>query len=226
MCGGQLGPTWRVDHFAETICQRCAGGERCWSCGAVTGGTGHRKPHQIEAARVLCARCSRTAIRTRGDLPAVVPKVRDLMRSFGIRLPNRVRVEVAASGEIESQAGPHALGYTVWTSGATVEVLHIRICGGLPLTYFGRVLAHEIGHAWLVGCAGERSARETEGLCELLGYYWLRHRGGRFSDHLVASMQANPDPLYGQGFRDAHRAAAGRHPRDVVTLVTTHGHLD
>lgn len=148
------------------------------------------------------------------------------MHSFGLRLPNRVRVEVVEPAALERQAGTHALGYTVWTSGASAEVRHIRVSGGLPVTNFGRVLAHELGHAWLAGCPGLRPDDEAEGLCELLGYYWLCHRGGRLSAFLIASMEANPDPVYGEGFRRAHQLAAGRQPAEIVKQVTTTGHLE
>ena len=36
----------------------------------------------------------------------------------------------------------------------------------------GGSAAHEIGHAWLSGCPGNRTHAQEEGICELLASWW------------------------------------------------------
>jgi hypothetical protein len=179
--------------------------------------------------RVRCQRCSRGAVDAQGDVAAVVRLVRPLLHSWGIRLPNRVRVELASRTAIEARTGRslHGLTITRWAPGAVAEVVEIRIVDGLPATQFGQVLAHEMGHAWLAGCpGGERGGdEEEEGICELLGSWWLQHRGGRLAAQLLASMEANTDPVYGKGFRNARDRSRGLGHHEIVARLQRTGRL-
>lgn len=156
----------------------------------------------------------------------MVSSVRTHLHALGLRLPNRVRVELGTQAEL-GRIGAHLSGYTVtdhhW--GAPATVVEIRILAGMPATGFGHVLAHEMAHGWLAGCPGERNQRDEEGLCELVASWWLRHRGGALAAHLLASMELNPDPVYGDGFRRARARSAGRTPEQVVAHVAKWGAL-
>ncbi|MFD0205896.1 MULTISPECIES: protein DA1 [Saccharothrix] len=103
----------------------------------------------------------------------------------------------------------------------------LLVVSGMPATQFGQVLAHEMGHAWLALCpgAGIRGAREEEGLCELVASWWLRHRGGRLARYYLDRLSSNPDPVYGDGYREAERRASARPPHEVVRLVSTTGRI-
>jgi hypothetical protein len=154
--------------------------------------------------------------------------VRPLLHSYGIRLPNRVRVELTALTELEQRAGRplHGMTVTEYGPGGWCQVVELRVADGLPATQFGQVLAHEMGHAWLAGCPGSgRPAEEEEGICELLGSWWLLARGGRLAAHLLDRLSTNPDPVYGQGFRDVHRRAHGVPPAGVVSRIGRTGQL-
>ena len=228
VCGDVLGVTWNIDHFDETMCPPCSDGPGCSSCGAVTGGAGPRRRTVLADGRVRCQRCSQGAVDAQGDVAAVVGLVRPLLHSWGIRLPNRVRVELASPTAIEARTGRslHGLTITRWLPGALAEVVEIRIVDGLPATQFGEVLAHEMGHAWLAGCpGGERSGDEEEGICELLGSWWLQHRGGRLAAQLLASMEASTDPVYGEEFRRARDRSRGMSPNEVVARIQRTGRL-
>jgi hypothetical protein len=93
------------------------------------------------------------------------------------------------------------------------------------MTSFGAVLAHEMGHAWLAACPGGRDRSEEEGMCELVASWWLRERGGPLAAHLLDLMDTRPDPVYGDGYRRACEAAAGRDPAAIVRAVAATGHL-
>jgi hypothetical protein len=205
------------------MCVPCSTGPTCFACGAVTGGSGAgaRAGTLLADGRARCARCAGGAVDSRADLATIVPPVRELLWSYGIRLPNRVRVQLTP---LEELAG--CQGDTTWVQHAgTARVLGLRVAVGLPATLFGAVLAHEMGHAWLAGCPARRTQAEDEGLCELLASWWLRHRGGRLASHLLSSMGQDPDPLYGDGYRDAVRRAGGLRPEAVVRRVASTGRL-
>ena len=83
-----------------------------------------------------------------------------------------------------------------------------------------------MSHAWLAGCpdVGRDEATE-EGICELVASWWLHERGGRLAAHRLDAMAANPDPVYGGGYREALRRAQGRTPTDIVAAVARSGRL-
>ncbi|GAA1027130.1 hypothetical protein GCM10009557_07280 [Virgisporangium ochraceum] len=158
----------------------------------------------------------------------MVRLVRSLLHSYGIRLPNRVRVEVTSLSHLATAARRTAHGLTIthYRSGHRGTVAAMLVAEGMPATQFGQVLAHEMGHAWLVGCpGGDRGDVEEEGLCELVASWWLTHRGGPLARHLLDGMSTNPDPVYGEGFRSAWRQAAGLTPSQIVARVSRTGSL-
>lgn len=83
----------------------------------------------------------------------------------------------------------------------------VGILSGLPLRLFEGVVAHELGHAWLHqnGVHGLTS-KEAEGLCELLSFCFYKE-GATETEGLyhAQSIEKNPDAVYGDGFRLAHR---------------------
>ena len=91
--------------------------------------------------------------------------------------------------------------------GGPTTVSAIRVVAGMPPTYFGRAVAHEIGHAWLAQYGRNPVAHEIEeGLCELYAYAWLKRERSPLADWLRSQLRANPDPVYGGGFRTVHVA--------------------
>lgn len=228
VCDGDLGASWCVDHFDEPVCHRCDHLPRCLGCEANTGGEGSRARTVLADGRVRCRRCSEGAVDTRADMGPTLRAVRGLLQSYGMRLANRVRVELARLEEVATPDNPDRMAYTyvVHTGVGRPTVAALRIVEGLPATQFGRLLAHEMGHAWLAGCPDVgRTPRDDEGLCELVASWWLHHRCGRLARHLLAAMCQNPDPIYGEGFRTAARRASELSPAEVVARVGRTGRL-
>ncbi len=154
--------------------------------------------------------------------------VRSLLHSYGLRLPNQVRVELVEPDELRANSGVLRHGTTVveegWLGGAH-RVRSIKVVSGLPATQFGQVLAHEMGHGWLIRCPGHRPLATEEGICELIGSWWLHHRGGRLAAHYLEQLMQNPDPVYGDGYRSVYRRVGNLAPAKVVRRVEATGRL-
>jgi len=228
VCDGALGVSWVVDHFDEAVCRRCSTAEQCFACQANTGGAGVRAATTLADGRVRCARCSRGAVDDRTAIGPVVQLVRPFLHSLGLRLPNRVRVDLLPPDEMARRTQHGGQGFTTWvvTGIGPPTVAEMAILQGLPPTRFGATLAHEMAHGWLTGCPDVgRSSREEEGLCELVASWWLEHRGGRLATFALDGMHRSPDPVYGEGFRLAVRATAGMTPEAVVAHVSRTGRL-
>jgi protein DA1 len=228
VCEEFLGLTWTRDHFGEWICKKCVLRARCWSCSANTGGTRTRAGTALSDGRIRCARCSKWAVDHQSDVGAVVQLVRPLLHSYGVRLPNQVRVDLVEPHELRAGAGTLLHGRTVVEPGrlgGASRVRSIKVVAGMPATQFGQVVAHEMGHGWLTLCPGRRSSATEEGICELIGSWWLRHRGGRLAAYYLDQMMRNPDPVYGDGYRSAYRKAGDVTPAEVVRQIERTGRL-
>jgi hypothetical protein len=209
-----------IDHFGVRLCPACSGRDRCFACLRAMGGNGDRKRYALYDGRNRCARCSNEAVDDEEGLARTVPGVREYLRSMRVVSANRTRVRLRPYSELQAR-GSGTLGYTEMELGTPRTVRSINVADGLPMTLFGRVLAHEIAHAWLAGLSGDRGPLEEEGLCELVAAWWLRHRGGPLATHLLRAMHQSPDPVYGVGYRYAEAVAENHSRETVVELVTS-----
>lgn len=209
------------DQFGRTACRFPCNDPRCSFCdGFAVGG------RRLADGRVRCGLCDVSGIDSDFEMVPVVAEVRDLLHSFGIRLPNAVRVKLVSVAALETEFGPGVLGVTRTLIGAVSSVRSVEIVEGLPATAFGDVLAHEMAHGWLAGCPQvPRSAMEEEGLCELVSSWWLVQRRGEFAAYLLRRKSLRSDPIYGDGFREMSRRAGSRTPTELVQYVFRHGRL-
>ena len=179
-----------------------------------------------------CPTCLVGAVETQEQARALLPSVRARMAAIGVELAERVRVRVVGSDEINRYGGAPSRGVLLgltdqWVVvGGPTTVSGIRVVAGMPPTYFGRAVAHEIGHAWLTQYGRTPVAQEIEeGLSKLFAYAWLKRERSPLADRLRSQLRANPEPVYGGGFRTVH-AAVDRHGiENVLTSLLTRGAL-
>lgn len=102
----------------------------------------------------------------------------------------------------------------------------IYIERSLPLREFSACCAHELGHIYQYRAYVPRlPAFLSEGLCELFKFTWYAAEGPDTGWAELRRMWANPDPVYGEGFRQALPALIDRRLVDVMTYVQAFGHL-
>ena len=77
---------------------------------------------------------------------------------------------------------------------------------------------HEAMHSYMAQNGfGQVPARIAEGLCQLLAYAWIKRQDGILAAAERRLIEENPDPIYGDGFRQA---------RDTVRRVGIRRTLD
>jgi hypothetical protein len=77
----------------------------------------------------------------------------------------------------------------------------------LPLPKFGTTVAHEAMHSYMAQNGfGRVPAYIAEGLCQLLAYAWVIRQNGMLAAAERKQIEDNPDPVYGDGFRQAYEA--------------------
>lgn len=217
---GELTCTAHPSTASCTFCGRPAGrGEQGWT--------------DLAPRLRRCPTCADDAVATPEALRGHVPGVRQITRDLGFALASRVQVVFATPGELPAGADDRhgadaVLGHTKLrvTGARSAEATIIQLQRGLPAFMFGRVLAHELGHAWLAQLgARPLSGAVEEGVCELLSYAWLKRSGVPFAEAVRDRIRANPDPVYGNGFRDVHKAVRRHGIAALVASLSSCGQL-
>ena len=180
----------------EQFCDRHLGLASCALCGMPADASG--------LAISLCRRCAATSVRTQGDVKRELPSIKHQLASLGIRTVSPVRVQLASPERLRVIAGNHALGVTV---SQREEVIDLLVLQDLPLLKFGTTVAHEAMHSYMTQNGfGQVPSGIAEGLCQLLAYAWVIRQDGILAIAERRLIEENPDPIYGDGFRQAFQA--------------------
>jgi Protein DA1 len=152
----------------------------------------------------LCRRCAVTSIRTSADVRRELPSVKHQLAELGIRTVSPVKVQLASAESLERIAGNHALGVTVYRD---TSVVNLFVLQDLPLLKFGTTVAHEVMHTYMTQNGfGDVPSRVAEGLCQILAFAWIIRQNGMLAEAERRQIAENPDPIYGEGFRQAYEA--------------------
>lgn len=102
----------------------------------------------------------------------------------------------------------------------------ISIVHGLTGAEFRACCAHELGHIYQYRANfPDLPVLISEGLCELFKFTWYAGLGAESARDALKRLWANPDPVYGGGFRFVYPALLGRTLVGVMEHVGQHGHL-
>lgn len=205
-----------VDHWGIKYCKEHQGQyPNCAFCGRLVPPQQQDRGAQ-SSEYVRCPVCRANAVES---LSQARPLFQDLIQQLNaqglqynnaplqIELVDRLRLAQLLNG----RSGSDTLGATSHSThmlnGQVVrtEVNGIAILRGLPTPLFLGVCVHELGHAWLAlqAIQGLPSWAE-EGFCELLSHRFYGELNTDESRHHAKSIEKNPDPVYGEGFRRVH----------------------
>lgn len=224
VCGAAPSGPMRRSMRGELTCVRHPVDVSCEYCGRPSDRTEHGWS-ELGPSAWRCPSCSADAVDTDAALRRLVAGVRRITRDlgFGLTVPVRVVLVPGPPGP----PGPR-LAHTemVPTGPRTADVRVVRVVPGLPAFLFSRSVAHEVGHAWLAQ-AGARPVRPEveEGVCELVSYAWLNRSGLPYAEAVRDTIRHNPDPVYGNGFREVHAAVREHGLRVVLGGLTARGEL-
>jgi hypothetical protein len=180
----------------EQFCERHIGQTPCTLCTMPADGPGLAIP--------LCRRCAATSIRTVSDVKRELPRLKGQLAALGIRTVKPVKVQLASPEMLHNLVGDQALGTTIYQG---TNVINLFVLQDLPLVKFGTTVAHEVMHSYMAQNEfGQVPSRVAEGLCQLLAYAWVIRQDGMLAAAERRQIEENPDPIYGDGFRQAYKA--------------------
>jgi hypothetical protein len=197
--------SWRLGD-GRHWCDRHAGAPTCRFCGFPL--TTSAAPASATDPDRCCADCDRTRVHGPEALAEHRRLLRAHMDGLGLLLPAPTRIRLVPAAELARGAAPGArapLGETrwAWSRRRLSGPVTIRVVSGLPGHLFRRTLAHEFGHAAVVGA---RRGREIpveilEGFAECVALEHLRWLRDPYAVTQAQLLLDNPDPVYGGGLR-------------------------
>jgi hypothetical protein len=106
-------------------------------------------------------------------------------------------------------------------------VLRLTVVTGLPLMWFGAVVSHEAMHAWMAErrFSADLAPVLTEGMCQLTAYSWQLRQSDPRAALIRDSMEKDPDPDCGAGFRTVRDSVAAHGLKPVLATLRSHGQL-
>jgi len=115
------------------------------------------------------------------------------------------RNEMAQLREDE-EGDPHGFTYleqTTTIGGLILErKFNIYMLTGTPRMFFIATMAHELMHVWLhENAPKDIDPALCEGSCNYASYLTMGDYSGTDTDYIKTTLQENPDPIYGDGFR-------------------------
>jgi len=132
----------------------------------------------------------------------------------------------AASPYCRNPRGVATYSWSHAGSGDVKTSYRISIVRGLTRPDFSACCAHEIGHIYQYRAnLPDLPVLLSEGLCELFKFTWYAAQGTESAQNALRRLWANPDPVYGAGFRFAFEALLGRTLASVMEHVEQYGHL-
>lgn len=214
VCGQRVTLRHLVSPHGEPFCLHHQGQEAlCCGCGHAV-----RQPTPVPG---VCGACRGDLLSTEARAAQLVQRVQGDLRRLGLPWwPQAFPVRLLAPEEMRrQQAGgtAPAAGLIKWRMTCDPQgrvsrtVDQISLLMHRPSLLQGSILAHELGHAWLLhqGLTGWPADLE-EGFCNFLGHTWLASTGDPRAAHLMRQLEVDPDPVYGGGFRRVRDLAGSR----------------
>jgi hypothetical protein len=233
-CGKPLVKEYLVDHWGTKFCKEHQGKYPvCSFCGRLV------PPQQQEtgtrgSGSVRCPTCRASAIETIDQARPIFKRLIQWINAHGLvynNLPLSLELvdRPRLSELLKGRAGTDSLGVTMSTTQTvngriiSTKVDKVAVLEGLPSIVFQGVTIHELGHVWLIvhDIKGLPSWAE-EGFCELLSYRYYTQLNTDESRYHARSIESNPNPIYGEGFRRVRAMADAKgFQRFVETLRST-----
>ena len=151
---------------------------------------------------------SKPNIKSTEDISSIYTYVINVFSKYGINYMPHIPVLIVDKEQMYRESGSKRTVGLVYTEEYSdgEKSFEIHMIVGLTRLDFAEVLAHEIMHTWLNQNNIKMSTKaEEEGLCNYASYIILTEIGNDYANRLITAMLNNPDPIYGEGFRNVKK---------------------
>jgi hypothetical protein len=161
-----------------------------------------------------CVTCTRHAITNTTQLDRVAVWVLQHIEKLGINFERRTTQIRLLSDSVFVQRTGSAQISGLAICHFSIDVLGLRkhnyaevlIRYGVPVAHLIWILSHELGH--VIASQNNyhfRDCAHEEAFCQLLAYLVIHNSHNPQSKEVIAQEWHNPDPIYGEGLRQAYK---------------------
>lgn len=215
VCGNNIVGHYYTDSYGNSVCM-CHKDKTifCLSCGRLctkehATGVGHNQ--------FICDICSSNSPKD-ADIPPITEYVKKHLSDVGLTgIPVFTLHRVELDTLIKSSGGP-CEGYAAY-DGTHCEIYILK---SLSKTCYASVLAHEMLHLWQYKHGLNPRKDICEGFCNLGSYEILKSIGTEVALSRIISLEKDPDPIYGDGFRKVKKVLdSGGWPAVIKKIIGT-----
>lgn len=227
VCGQPVVGRCRVDEWGQYFHEECEF-KPCINCGRVVAMGDLHLPHN----RQVCSHCIDKVVQKDAHVQWVYDRVQEIFEKNFLSLPGRVPVEVVDPDRIvklsrNNYGGRYPSGLTV--SGGIglfgAKMNHkVYMLDYQHKVVFGGVLAHELLHVWQNEHRVSLPPKYCEGFCNLGTYLFYSYLDNELSKKRAEKMMQEPDPIYGDGFREVKQifeTEGGRNLEKTIQILQT-----
>lgn len=180
---------------------------------------------------VRCPTCRANAIETIDQARPIFTRLIQWVNAQGLvynnlplslELVDRPRLAELLKGQTRSDSLGATMSTIQTVNGRimSTKVDKVAVLEGLPSIVFQGVTIHELGHVWLIvhDIKGLPSWAE-EGFCEFLSHRYYTQLNTGESRYHAKSIESNPNPIYGDGFRRVRGIADAKGFRQLVETM-------
>jgi len=198
--------------------------EFCTTCGGIIG----KNEIRVSENRVICELCNKTVVKTEAQVKWVEQKVRSIYKNVAIgEISQKVKIKIVTPQELMKLFNQNTVnisqkGLTISQETAKGIFDHnIYVLDYLPKVFFAGVLAHEMLHVWQNEKYLTPSPKVTEGFCNLGSYIVYKDIDNALANILIKQLEADPDPVYGEGFRTIKNTFEKKGLQYVINKIKT-----
>lgn len=183
-----------MDWAGNQVCSTCYGiVSRCVSCGQFC----NHQAKIIDGDKMLCHHCQRYYMRKK-DARWMINYINSIYENEGLGRIGNWRLKGANAATLMSMTGNP---YTRGVAQRRGDYYTIFVYRHLSRTAFAEVLAHEMLHIWQYERDIYAEDILMEGFCNLGSFIVLNKIGTPRAFNFMKTMNADTDPIYGEGFR-------------------------
>ena len=217
ICKKRLSGRYYVDQWDHKMCEAHMNNDAvyCYSCTCFT-----KKDITLPDGRILCPVCMANAVRPVDSVAFLTSTVIKTLNKVGFDVLSQedIKLEIISADKMaqvrKSSVNLQNKGLTLSNVSQSFSLLGgkkqafnhvIYMLTHLTKNEFAGVLAHEMLHAWQIQNGISMSPQRTEGFCNMGSYLVYITMAGSLNKLYLKQLHENPDPVYGDGFREMYR---------------------
>jgi hypothetical protein len=219
------GNKYHTTHLNET--------SKCDCCDRLISKTITGGGKALSDGRHICNICYATSVNNQRDIERELDLVAQRLIGMGINLNvNKISVAGVDRNGLKKRSAAYTYKMQGYCDSKTEKEFinnklvkktdshTIYVLNYLPRTGLESVLAHELMHSWIYeNTSNAHTDKVREGACNFISYLYLKELHSKESSDFIIRLDKNPDPVYGEGFREIKKRFENRPVRELLSFL-------